>query len=168
MSKSIVQTKSTEHFFLSAYETLGLVKTTMFIVNNVLQYKKRFNQIKDGYVWVRFVYNAIQDQEIIFHSIDGIEKTYNGKCVCIYEKAVCYVVDGKIHRENEPAMIHVTGTKEYYNNGKRHRVTGPAVVFFDGAEHYYIDGKSLTYEEYWKHPKVIPFRLKNILEHEDE
>lgn len=36
--------------------------------------------------------------------------------------------DGKLHRDNGPAVIWYTGIKEWYKNGLRHREDGPAII----------------------------------------
>lgn len=45
-----------------------------------------------------------------------------------------YLLDGKLHREDEPAEIWSCATKrweDYYLNGRRHRESGPASVMID-------------------------------------
>lgn len=36
--------------------------------------------------------------------------------------------DGKLHRDDGPAIEHINGTKEWYINGELHREDGPAVA----------------------------------------
>jgi hypothetical protein len=47
---------------------------------------------------------------------------------------------GKLHRENGPAVLYKNGTVFYYKNGLIHREDGPAIMFADGERHYYING----------------------------
>lgn len=54
---------------------------------------------------------------------------------------------GELHREDGPARIWSSGTREWYINGKLHREDGPAVILYYGTEFFYINGKKLTNEE---------------------
>lgn len=49
--------------------------------------------------------------------------------------------NGKLHREDGPAIIRSNGTKVWYANGKRHRGDGPAVVQSSGHKEWYYNGK---------------------------
>ena len=62
-------------------------------------------------------------------------------------------LEGKLHREDGPAVECSNGYKSYYLNGKRHRENGPAVEIKDGFKFYYIndkrhreDGPAMEYE----------------------
>lgn len=52
-----------------------------------------------------------------------------------------YWVNGKKHREDGPAIIDKNGYQEYWINGKRHRMDGAAIVFASGDKQYYQNGK---------------------------
>jgi hypothetical protein len=51
--------------------------------------------------------------------------------------------DDKLHRDNdEPAIIYSDGTKEWYKDGKRHRDNDePVFIHSDGSKEWYKDGK---------------------------
>ena len=49
--------------------------------------------------------------------------------------------NGKLHREDGPAITDSNGTKFWYLNGERHREDGPAVIYYDGTEVWWVDGK---------------------------
>ena len=51
---------------------------------------------------------------------------------------------GKRHREDGPAIEWSNGSKSWYLNGKRHREDGPAVEWADGDKSWYLMGKRLT------------------------
>ena len=59
-----------------------------------------------------------------------------------------YYRNGKYHREDGPAVIGVDGTQYYFRNGMYHRVDGPAVLYPDGTRHYYLNGKELSKEQF--------------------
>ena len=48
--------------------------------------------------------------------------------------------DGKLHREDGPAIESSTGTKCWYRDGKLHREDGPAAEDSDGRKYWYRNG----------------------------
>ena len=56
--------------------------------------------------------------------------------------------NGKLHREDGPAIICHDGQKEWYKAGKRHREDGPAVEFFSGGKQWWVNDKRYTKEEF--------------------
>jgi hypothetical protein len=59
-----------------------------------------------------------------------------------------WFLNGKLHREDGPAVECSNGAKFWYLNGKRHREDGPAVEWSDGYKVWYLDGKRLTEQEH--------------------
>ena len=49
--------------------------------------------------------------------------------------------DGKLHRDDGPAVEWADGSKVWYKNGKRHRDDGPAIERADGSKQWWKDGK---------------------------
>ena len=64
-----------------------------------------------------------------------------------------WYLNGKIHRENGPAIEYRNGDKEWYLNGKIHRENGPAIEWADGTKHWYLNGRCYTESDYWKELK---------------
>ena len=58
-------------------------------------------------------------------------------------------LNDKLHREDGPAVEYASGTKEWYLNGKRHREDGPAVERASGDKMWFLDGQQLTEDEHW-------------------
>jgi hypothetical protein len=52
-------------------------------------------------------------------------------------------LNGKLHREDGPAVIYPNGTQVWYRNGLRHREDGPAVIREDGIQWWYRNGKCI-------------------------
>jgi len=44
--------------------------------------------------------------------------------------------------------VHENGTKFWYLNGKLHREDGPAVEWANGTKSWYLNGEELTEEEF--------------------
>jgi hypothetical protein len=53
------------------------------------------------------------------------------------EGTIFYRVNGQLHREDGPAVIHPDGGKEWWLNGERHRSRGPAIIYSDGSQEWY-------------------------------
>ena len=52
-----------------------------------------------------------------------------------------WLVSGRLHREDGPAVEWDHGTKEWWFNGKCHREDGPAMEYSDGDKHWYLNGE---------------------------
>ena len=52
-----------------------------------------------------------------------------------------WYLNGKLHREDGPAVEQLDGHKEWWLNGKRQREEGPAVERPDGTKVWYLNGK---------------------------
>lgn len=60
-----------------------------------------------------------------------------------------WLLNGKLHREDGPAVEYIDGTKKWFLNGKLHREDGPAVEFASGEKRWYLDNYNYT-EADWK------------------
>lgn len=75
-----------------------------------------------------------------------------------YQNGRAWSLNGKLHREDGPAIEFANGTKRWFLNGKLHRIGGPAVVFRTGYEEWFIegvlhrkDGPAVTFENRTTH-----------------
>ena len=53
-------------------------------------------------------------------------------------------LNGKLHREDGPAVENSNGSKVWYLNGQRHREDGPAEEWPDGYKFWYLNDTELT------------------------
>ncbi len=53
---------------------------------------------------------------------------------------ITYILFGKLHRDDGPAMISSIGTQGWFQNGKTHREDGPAIIWSEGIQHWYQNG----------------------------
>jgi len=74
-----------------------------------------------------------------FFSFEGKE-TFTGVVKDKYNN-ITYYVNGKLHRENAPAVEWDDGGKDWYLNGKRHRTDGPSTEAANGDKAWYLNGK---------------------------
>ena len=61
-----------------------------------------------------------------------------------------WYLNGKLHREDGPAVEYVSGTLHWYLNGRRHREDGPAIEFAGGTRYWFLNGVKYTEEEFNK------------------
>ena len=59
-----------------------------------------------------------------------------------------WYLNGKLHREDGPAVEYANGTKRWYLNGERHREDGPAVEDAYGTKKWYLNGNRVSEEEH--------------------
>jgi hypothetical protein len=59
-----------------------------------------------------------------------------------------WCLNGKVHREDGPAVERSDGLKYWYLNDKLHRENGPAVEWPDGTKEWYLNGKEYSFEDY--------------------
>ncbi len=57
-------------------------------------------------------------------------------------------LNDKIHREDGPAIEHADGTNAWFLNDKIHREDGPAIEHADGTNAWYLNGKQFTEDEF--------------------
>jgi hypothetical protein len=62
--------------------------------------------------------------------------------VKVFEDYTEWYLDGKLHREDGPAIEWKNGTKEWYRNGRQHREDGPAFESASGKyKGWWINGQ---------------------------
>jgi hypothetical protein len=59
-----------------------------------------------------------------------------------------WYLNGKLHREDGPAVEYADGGKWWCINGKLHREDGPAVECPSGSKAWYLNGVPLTEAEF--------------------
>jgi hypothetical protein len=61
-----------------------------------------------------------------------------------------WFLNGKLHREDGPAVEYPNGTKVWWLNGIRHREDGPAVEWANGDKEWFLNGNRATALEVFK------------------
>ena len=68
-----------------------------------------------------------------------------------------WFINGKRHRDDGPAVESLLGTKEWWFDDKRHREDGPSVIWHDGEKEWYVNHIVITKEvEEWITSNNIP------------
>jgi hypothetical protein len=76
-----------------------------------------------------------------------------------------WFLNGKLHREDGPAIEFIGGCKEWWINGKMHRVDGPAIESIHEKE-WWLNDQPYSYEEWFQH--LTPEQQYNYLWNLDE
>jgi hypothetical protein len=53
-------------------------------------------------------------------------------------------LNGKFHREGGPAIEYANGKKAWYLNDKLHREDGPAIEWASGTKYWYLNGENYS------------------------
>jgi hypothetical protein len=91
-------------------------------------------------------YDEIREEEgtgAVFYLLDGRLHREDGPAVELADGTEQYFYEGALHRDDDlPASVLSTGEREWYRYGAQHRDHDlPAVVHPDGTSIYIVDGK---------------------------
>jgi len=70
-----------------------------------------------------------------------------------------WFLDGKLHREDSPAIETYNGTKIWYRNGELHREDGSAVEYTDGSKEWFLYGKRIICSDNEEFIKLIKMKV---------
>ena len=63
--------------------------------------------------------------------------------------------NGKLHREDGPAIERANGTKSWFLNDNLHREDGPAIERANGTKSWFLNDEEYTEEEFLKKTSPI-------------
>jgi len=95
-------------------------------------------------------------------NLDGKLHREDGPAVECSNGDKYYYINDKLHREDGPAKEYANGDKSFYINGKHHREDGPAIEWRNGYKCYYINGKCLTKKEFDNRTKSYQNKIVEI------
>ena len=89
----------------------------------------------------------------------------NAKPVCIidWDGVETWVLDGKYHREDGPAIKLPSGYKAWYFNGGWHRTDGPAREWANGETEWWLNNKC-QYPEIAIHDPKLQAKYPKLIE----
>jgi hypothetical protein len=90
---------------------------------------------------IRFGYSVKITRDEIQWMLNGKLHRTDGPALISMNRTRKWYINGMLHRTDGPAGIYADGTQAWFINGKLHRTDGPAVIRADGAQAWYIDGK---------------------------
>ena len=82
-----------------------------------------------------------------FWYLDGKLHREDGPAIEYPNGSKRWCLNGELHREDGPAVENSNGSKYWYLNGEAHREDGPAFEYLDGSKYWYLNGKELTEED---------------------
>jgi len=74
-----------------------------------------------------------------FKSIDELPSNFSG--ICQINQDIMHYLNGKLHREDGPAVEEANGNKKWYQHHQLHRIDGTACEYNDNTELWYKDDK---------------------------
>jgi hypothetical protein len=74
-----------------------------------------------------------------------------------------WMLNGKLHRVDGPAIEWAKGSKSWYLHGKRHRVDGPAIEYADGDKGWRLNDKPYNFDDWLEANKFISEEEKVML-----
>ena len=85
--------------------------------------------------------SMLSDAEYELRQICSRYISKDGKCSVVNISGnKRWYFNGKLHREDGPAIEHANGDKEWYFNGECHREDGPAAEYVNGDKYWYFLG----------------------------
>ena len=70
---------------------------------------------------------------------NDIPEKYTGVALSLATESTMYYKEGKLHREDGPAIEFPDGGKHWFKDGNHHRVNGPAVEYSSGCKEWWVD-----------------------------
>jgi len=108
----------------------------------------------------------------IFISHHDVPDDFEGQCYAIKSKREIWYKRGNVfHRVEGPAIICDNGRQQWFLNGNCHRIGGPCIIDPNdqlNPEIYYIHGEPMSKQKYWNHPLVVEYKLKMIMDLQNE
>ena len=113
---------------------------------------ERFARARPGYaIWAVYRIPSLTDDVMamicevtgyrVWRNRNGKLHRDDGPAVVHPDGTVKWYCNGKLHRDGGPAIVYPDGTVKWCRNGKLHRDGSPAVVYPDGTEMWYRDGR---------------------------
>ena len=68
-------------------------------------------------------------------------------------------INGRLHREDGPAIILADGSQSWWIDGKLHREDGPAVIYPDGRQEWWVDEMEVNEKDFEEAVKLYHCRV---------
>jgi hypothetical protein len=89
-----------------------------------------------------------------WYNSDGKLHREDGPAIERADGSKVWCLNGKRHREDGPAVEDAGGDKEWWLNGKLHREDGPTFEGVDGTKEWWLNGEHLTQDEHERKTRV--------------
>ena len=98
----------------------------------------------------KIVYEVTVDNGDTYWRLDGKLHREDGPAIESSNGDKRWYVNGQLHRLDGPAYEDADGDKEWWANGELHREDGPAIEDANGDKYWYIAGEEYTEEGFKK------------------
>jgi len=71
-----------------------------------------------------------------------------------------WFLNGNLHREDGPAIEYADGRKEWFLNGNLHREDGPAIEYADGRKEWWLNDEEVSWEQVFRQAKTPEIELR--------
>ena len=71
-----------------------------------------------------------------------------------------WYLNGKLHREDGPAVEFADGGKQWYLHGKCHREDGPAIEYYNGQKRWFLNDEEVSWERVFRQAKTPEIELR--------
>jgi hypothetical protein len=75
------------------------------------------------------------------------------------EYAICYYLNGKLHKIGGPAVEYSNGDKAWYQNGLQHRIDGPAIECANGEKYWYYEDELINCNSQEEFERLVKLEL---------
>jgi len=82
-------------------------------------------------------------EEKFYYDDEGRLHREDGPALDFGDGIICWMHHGHTHRVGGPACVGYDGTEYYYQNSQLHREDGPAIIHRDGTVEYYLNDVEL-------------------------
>ena len=86
----------------------------------------------------------------------------DGPAIEYEDGSTIWCVNGKYHKENGPAVVMMNLYKAWYHNGLLHREDGPAIESVNGTKEYWFNDEPLTEPEFNNRTKIKELTVNEI------
>ena len=93
-------------------------------------------------------YQVTVNERGTFWRLNGKLHREDGPALEYADGTKAWYINGKLHREDGPAAELANGTKCWYINNSLHRLDGPAIERASGSKCWYVDGKKLAEHQF--------------------
>lgn len=102
----------------------------------------RFTLLKYGKRLANKAFGHIYiDEDISIYYMNGKIHRDDLPAMIYSDGSECWYLNDNLHRDGGPAINYANGYQAWYNNGALHREDGPAVIYENGKEMWYLNNK---------------------------
>jgi len=116
--------------------------------------KVEVNLIDDMSIYQSLIFNMDKESKIEYSNgnkywlLNGKRHRTDGPAIERSDGSKYWYLNGKRHRTDGPACEWTDGEKQWYLNGKRHRTAGPACEYSNGDKYWFLNGKDYSEKEF--------------------